>query len=152
MYFWRIEKLKAQMAARPLSEREALPYLVVFVGLSAAVGYIPPTMSNVWDGLGAAWSVALAVVATIYIYCQNGGADGQHFLQRYFAIGWVVGIRWLVVIVLTTIAFIATLTALGLKTEHTTWYNFMFFAIAEAVVYWRIGHHVRDLANRTRAV
>ena len=152
MYFWRIEKLKAQMAARPLSEREALPYLVVFVGLSAAVGYIPQTMSNVWDGLGAAWNVALAVVATIYIYRQNGGADGQHFLQRYFAIGWVVGIRWLVVIVLTTIAFIATLTALRLETEHTTWYSFMFFAIAEAVVYWRIGHHVRDLANRTRAV
>jgi hypothetical protein len=152
MYFWRIEKLKAQMAARPLSEREALPYLVVFIGLSAAVGYIPQTMSNVWDGLRAAWSVALAVVATIYIYRQNGGADGQHFLQRYFAIGWVVGIRWLVVLVLATIAFIATLTALGLETKHTTWYDFMFFAIGEVVVYWRIGHHVRDLANRTREV
>jgi hypothetical protein len=151
MYFWRIERLKAQMATRPLSEREALPYLIVFVGLSAAVVYIPQTMSNVWDGLGAAWSVALAVVATIYIYRQNGGADGQHFLQRYFAIGWVVGIRWLVILVLATIAFIATLTALGVETE-STWYDFMFRAIAEAVVYWRIGHHVRDLANRTRAV
>src|SRR4029450_13758644 len=115
MYFWRIERLKAQMATRPLSEREALPYLIVFVGLSAAVVYIPQTMSNVWDGLGAAWSVALAVVATIYIYRQNGGADGQHFLQRYFAIGWVVGIRWLVILVLATIAFIGTLTALGVE-------------------------------------
>ena len=73
MYFWRIEKLKTQMAARPLSEREALPYLVVFVGLSAAVSYIPQTMSNVWDGLGAACSIALALVGTIYIYRQNGG-------------------------------------------------------------------------------
>lgn len=37
MYFWRVEELKTEMAARPLSEREALPYLVVFVALSTAV-------------------------------------------------------------------------------------------------------------------
>ena len=140
------------MVARPLSEREALPYLVVFVGLSAAVGYIPQTMSNVWDGLGAAWSVALAVVATIYIYRRNGGADGQHFLQRYFAIGWVVAIRWLVIIIFAAIAFYAALTAVGVETENTAWYDFVFLAIVEAVVYWRIGHHVGELADRTKAV
>ena len=79
MYFWRIEKLKSEMAARPLSERDALPYLVVFVGLTAAVSFVPATMTNVWDGLGAAWSVLLAVIGTLYIYRQNGGAGGQHF-------------------------------------------------------------------------
>lgn len=151
MYFWRIEKLKNELAARPLSERETLPYLVVFVGLSAAVGYIPQTMSNVWDGLGAAWSIALAVVATIYIYRQNGGADGQHFLQRYFAIGWVVTVRWLAVLILVGVAFFGTLAALGADTETTHWYDFVFAALVEAVVYWRIGHHVRDLAQRAAA-
>ena len=83
MYFWRIEQLKTEMAARPLSEREALPYLVVFVALSSAVAYIPQTTQNLWDGVGTVWSVLLAVVGTIYIYRQNGGAGGQHFLQRY---------------------------------------------------------------------
>ena len=151
MYFWRIEKLKTELVAHPLSERETLPYLVVFVGLSAAVGYIPQTMSNVWDGLGAAWSVALAVVATIYIYRQNGGAGGQHFLQRYFAIGWVVAIRWLVVFILATVAFYGTLAAVGADTESTHWYDFLFLAVVEAVIYWRIGYHVRDLAQRTTA-
>ncbi len=152
MYFWRIEKLKAEMAARPLSEREALPYLVVFVALSAAVSCIPTTSSNVWDGLGAAWSIMLAVVGTIYIYRQNGGAGGQHFLQRYFAVGWVVAIRWLVVIMLALAAFYVALAVLGVEKEHTEWYDFLFFAIAEAVVYWRIGHHVGDLAQRTTVV
>lgn len=65
MYFWRLEKLKTEMAARPLSEREALPYLVVFVALSSAVAYIPQTSHNLWDGFGAVWSVLLAAVGTV---------------------------------------------------------------------------------------
>lgn len=151
MYFWRIEKLKTELAARPLSERETLPYLIVFVGLSTAVGYLPQTMSNVWDALGAAWSVAVAVVGSIYIYRQNGGADGQHFLQRYFAIGWVVTVRWLVVLIVVGVAFFGTLAAVGADTESTHWYDFLFPAVVEAVLYWRIGHHVRDLAQRAVA-
>ncbi|MEW6306286.1 MAG: hypothetical protein AB1705_22695 [Verrucomicrobiota bacterium] len=152
MYFWRIERLKAEMAARPLSEREVLPYLVVFVGLATAVGYIPQAITNVWDGVGAVWSVALAVFGTIYIYRQNGGEDGQHFLQRYLAIGWVVTIRWLVILILVAIAFFALMTVLESEAEQTTWYEFLFLAVVEVVVYWRIGYHVRDLAQRTRAV
>jgi hypothetical protein len=152
MYFWRIEKLKSEMAARSLSEREALPYLVVFVALVTVVGYIPKPTPNLWDGLEAVWSVLLAVVGSIYIYRQNGGANGQHFLQRYFAVGWVVTLRWLVVIILAAIAFYAVLAAVGADTESTHWYDFLFFAAAEAVLYWRIGHHVSDLATRTTTV
>lgn len=149
MYFWRIEKLKSEMAARPLSEREALPYLVVYVAFFAALSSIPDPIINVWDGLGAAWSIALAVFGTIYIYRQNGGANGQHFLQRYFAISWVVTIRWLVLVLFVAIAFFTFLAVLGKDAEETTWYDFLFFAAVEAIVYWRIGRHVRDLAQRT---
>ncbi|MBI2929570.1 MAG: hypothetical protein HYY24_28230 [Verrucomicrobia bacterium] len=149
MYFWRIEKLKTEMATRPLSEREALPYLVVFLALSTAVGYIPETVFNIWDGFGAAWSVLLAVIGTIYIYHQNGGAKGQHFLQRYFAIGWVVAIRWLVIIVLAAFAFVGVLEFVGVLNDSTSWYEFLFLAVAETVIYWRIGYHIRDLARKT---
>ena len=94
----------------------------------------------------------LAVLGTIYIYRQNGGADGQHFLQRYFAISWVVSIRSLVVLIPAAVALFTLPAVLGSETEDTTWYHFLFVAIAGAVIYWRIGCHVRDLAGRTRAV
>lgn len=152
MYFWRIDKLKAEMAVRPLSEREALPYLVVQIALFAATGYIPSTITNLWDGLGAVWSVALAIVGTIYIYRQNGGAAGRHFLQRYFAIGWVVFIRWLVILIFIRVGFLSLKALLGSDAEETTWDEFLFIAVVEAVIYLRIGHHVRDLAERTKAV
>ena len=152
MYFWRIEKLKTEMAVRPLSEREVLPYLVVFVGLFAAVGYIPQSMTNIWDGLGAVWSFGLTVLGTLYLYRQNGGASGQHFLQRYLAISWVITIRGLVVLILAAVAFFTLMTLFVSAQEETTWYEFLFFAAVETVVYWRIGHHVRDLAQKTRVV
>jgi len=100
MYFWRIENLKSEMATRPLSDREVLPYLVVFAVLSASVVSFPQTVFNTWDGLSAALSIFLAFVGTIYIYLQNGGNQGQHFLQRYLLIGWVVALR------LSAVAFV----------------------------------------------
>jgi len=152
MYFWRIEKLKSEMAARPLSDRQVLPYLVVYVGLTTAVSFLPATMTNVWDGLGAVWSVLLAVFGSLYIYRCNGGVDGQHFLQRYFAIGWVVAIRWLVILMIAIVALFAVLAALSVEAGESTWYEFVFIAVAEAIVCWRIGYHVGDLASRTKAV
>lgn len=113
MYFWNINGLKEELAARPFSEREMLPYLIVFVVLSTASSYITTEISTVWDGLGAMWSIALAVVGTIHIYRQNGGASGQRFLQRYFALGWVIGLRCLVVVGGAAIIFFVTLDWLG---------------------------------------
>ena len=81
MYFWRIGNLKTELAARPLSEREALPYLVASMVVLTAATYIPQAEYTLWDYLTAAWSISLAAVGTIYIYRENGGARGRHFLQ-----------------------------------------------------------------------
>jgi hypothetical protein len=151
MYFWRIEKLKTKLAAGPLSEREALPYLVVYVALHSVIGYIPQTTYNVWDGLGAVRSVLLAALGIIYIYRQNGGGEGQHFLQRYFAVGWVVSIRWFAILLPAFFVFRGTLAAVGADRTNSHWYDFLFIAVFEAAIYWRIGHHVRDLAQRAAA-
>jgi len=149
MYFWRIEKLKSQMAARSLSERETLPYFVAFSAISSII--LPQTNYNLWDGLGTSWSVMLAVVGTVYVFRENGGAVGKHFLQRYFAIGWVVGIRWLVTLVIVAVAFYGTLMTMNIDTESTSWHDFLFAAVAETGLYWRLGYHVRDLAKRARS-
>jgi hypothetical protein len=136
------------MVARPLTEREALPYLVVFVLLSTLVCYVPQSLANIWDGLGVIWSLTLAVFGTIYIYRLNGGASGQHFMQRYFAIGWVVSLRCLVFILLISIIYFLTLDVLGTSSETTTWHDFLLYASSESFIYWRIGHHVGNIASR----
>ena len=151
MYFLRIEELKAKMAVRPLSDREVLPYLVVSAALFAVRDPARQHISNIWDISQDLFCIVLAVLGSIYVYRQNGGAAGNHFLQRYFAIGWVVGIRCGVIILLATAACYGTLMTVGVKTQDTAWYDLVFLVIATTLVYWRIGHHVRDLAQRTKA-
>ena len=149
MYFWRIERLKREMAIRPLSESETLPYLVVYVTCTTVLSFVPDPFSNIWDTLSATFSAFLEVVGTIYIYRQNGGADGQYFLQRYFAIGWVVTLRWLVIFIITIIIFSILLALANVSSEETTWYEFLFVSVFEVIIYQRIGHHVRDVARRS---
>jgi hypothetical protein len=151
MYFWRIEHLKTTLATRPLSEREALPYLVVYVVLYSVAAYVPLTEFTVWDTVEGACSVLIAAIGTIYIYRQNGGANGQHFLQRYFAIGWVVTVRWLAVVLLLVLAPYVALAVLDVITDRIEWYDRVLILLAELGLYWRIAHHVRDLAQRTPA-
>lgn len=151
MYFWRIEKLKTSMATAPLTDREVLPYLIATVILMAAVlggaQHVPVT--SVWDDISSIFGMVIAVIGTIYIYNRNNGEAGQHFLQRYIVIGWVVSLRWLVAfMVIFTILYII-LEYYGASAENIALAEFTFDTLASAVLYWRIGHHVHDLAQRT---
>ena len=149
MYVWDIRRLKSDLIARPLTEREQLPYLVVFVALTTIAEILTTELSNVWDYLSAAASVITAVGGAIFLYHQNGGRAGQYFLQRYFSIGFVVSIRWLVLVLAVVIPFIFLLDLAGLLKDTTTWPEFVVLAVAELFLYQRIGHHIRDVALQT---
>jgi hypothetical protein len=153
MYFWRIEQLKRKMATTPLTDREVLPYLIVFVGLSSAVWFIPSFfVPNVWDRIGSGISFLLSIFGTIWLFQRNGGARSKYFLQRYLALGWVVAVRWIVVMILVCVLLYSVLDFLDVLSETTSWSEVLLFALAEVAFYWRIGVHMQDLATRAAAV
>jgi hypothetical protein len=157
LYLWRVEKLKADMVAHPLSERQIIPYVVLDVFLSVIAGRTTQSQSpqGIVD-LTVGFCAVLAVVATIYIYRQNGGAAGQHFLQRYLTIGWVVSVRcfpilFLVSIYVRVILRIVGVERPGVQIEEAYWHYFISVALYQVIVWWRISYHVRDLAQRAAA-
>lgn len=94
MYFFRYQPLKEKLKSRTLTDREALPYLVLFSGIASAVYLLPPVEEfNAWDWIGGGTSVVLAVAGVIYTYVQNGGRQGFDLIQKFVVIGWVVGVR-----------------------------------------------------------
>lgn len=98
--------------------------------LTTATAYIPYTTFNIWDWLVAVWSITLAAVGAIYIYRQNCGTNGCHFLQRYFAIGWVVSVRWVLALLGAMVVYFTVITFGRVEIPvQTTWYDFLFFAI-----------------------
>lgn len=155
MYFWRIEKLKAHMIQQPLTEREVLPYLLassILLAVCLAVFRHLP-VSGLWDDYSSAFNILLAAFGTYYIYLQNQGTHGEHILQRYIVLGWVVSIRWLVGFLLGSIILMIGLTIAGLSPlgESSQIINAIYEALASLVLYWLIGHHVRDVALKTQA-
>jgi len=148
MFIWRIDELKSKLATAPLTDREALPYLLIFVGVTGLLPLFPPTEMNHWDYLSAGFSLLVALGGTLYVYARNGGNSGRYFLQRYFAIGWVTTVRWLAIVVPLFFALM-----FGLDWEsHTTPYETVYFAVAEIFLFARIGYHVLDVAKLTVAI
>ncbi len=70
-------------------------------------------------------------------------------MQRYLAIGWVVTLRWLLIFIVTIVILTILLELAGISTfsEETTWYEFLYGTAWEVIIYQRIGHHVRDVAQ-----
>ncbi len=128
-----------------MTDREVLPYFVVDAVLTSLAIAFPASSFNLWNLLGLGWSLVLAVFGTIYLFRQNGGLQGTQFVQRVFAIGWVVGLRWC--------AWVIPLGLLLLITEvfedETNIVEFLFGAIWETLLFRRIGFHIRDVAQRT---
>lgn len=130
MYFWRIEELKRKHVGGSLTDREILPYFLIFVGLTALVTILPVESMSYWDYIGAIGTFLLTVFGTVYVYRYNGGATGSHFLQRYFSIGWVVAVRWSVIVMPLLVALLFLLDS---PAKHTTSYVALFFFVAEVV-------------------
>ena len=148
MYFWSIQRLKKKLAARPLTAREELPYVLAFftlwtINAYSSVLFPQSAIANIWDRLSAGWSIALGIAGTIYIYRRNGGGEGEHFLQRFVVIGWVVTVRWFVWVMPVLLFYYAVLA--DLEDDQATWHEFVLFGVCEAILYWRTGHHVAAL-------
>jgi hypothetical protein len=143
MYFWKVEELKKKLAAGPLTEREALPYLVLFMATAAATPLTTVDPFNSWDYVETAASIALVIFGTIYAYRCNGGAAGSNFLQRFLAIGWVVVVRLIAMFVLPA----SFVLAVFVEESNTTWQAALMVIIGEAIYFERIGNHMRSVAG-----
>ena len=101
MYFWNLGRLKQDLASRGLTAAESFRYLVVFLVLaSLPVLFDPPDHYNRWKVIAAALNLLIVLAGTRHIYSCNGGAEGRDFLQRYMSLGWVCGVRYLVMFVI----------------------------------------------------
>ena len=145
MYFIRYQPLKEKLKSRTLSDREVLPYLILCAGLATAVYLFPTTEEfNLWDWIGVGLSISLAVGGVIYAYTQNGGKQGFDLIQKYVIIGWVVAVRCGLAFIPIAIALYLLAEEVGVMTDDTGWFDVLIIAGFEAVLYQRIGRHIRD--------
>jgi hypothetical protein len=149
VYWWNIRGLKAQLMQGSLAQPAAFRYAAAYATLSA-IAMAPGLSANQWDLVSYIAGVAITLGGTIYCYRMNGGAAGEHFLDRYFALGFVAVVRLLPIIFLTTLVILIGQEIVGDVREETTAAEAMTGILFLVIAYWRIGSHISTVAQAPR--
>lgn len=153
MYFWKIDKLKEDIKKNRLLEKERFVYAVIYLTLSAIgtelMMFMPVENPNFWDVLSSFSIVLIILFGTFYAYKANGGASGADFLGRYFSIAFVVGIRFLLLLIpiILILVFYYLYAFPDDEDIPTTALDILLFIAWYVLLFWRIGVHIADVKN-----
>lgn len=144
MYFWNINKLKSDFKEGSVTEKNILQYLIAYTVL-VGITMIPYGETNQFDMISAALMIPISILGILYTYACNGGEAGDNFLAKYFAIGWVVTIRFVAAFipVMFVLGIIVGLSGTEIPENTALWDVFLEVTIT-AVLFWRIGVHIKQ--------
>lgn len=148
MYFWKIELLKKDIVEGSFTDKELIPYIVLYAGLYAfsmeTSGYLPYKDANIWTYILSILNVLIPIVGTIYAYKCNNSGNGENFASKYFSIGFVVGIRFLVYLIpLMALMIVYWVVILEEQEELlTTPVEVILFSAWYALFYYKMARHI----------
>ena len=153
MYFWKIEALKTDIREGNLTEKQRFIYAFIYVFscealLNLAV-FTPNLGFNMWDGVYSVSSLIIMTVGILLAFKANGGSFGTDFLGKYFSIGFVVAIRFAVILIPISMGiFSYSYYAFPEDSDITSssW-DTVPVIVWYAALYWRIVVHIRDVKD-----
>ncbi len=153
MYFWKIDNLKEDIKNGRFTEKDRFVYCLIYIILCAvgmeAMMRLPIERPNTWDTIASLGNILIPLIGTIIVYRANGGGAGKDFLGRYFSIGFVESIRFLVLLI-PMFAALVTYYIYAFPGEEpivSTPTDTLPFTIWYAFLFWRISKHVADVKN-----
>lgn len=150
MYFWKVESLKKDIVGGSFTDKELIPYVVLCAGLYAldieVTGYLPYEDVNILTYVMSALNVLIPILGTIYAYKCNGGSNGENFASKYFSIGFVISIRFLVYSVPLIVLMIFYWEIMFGEQEElpTTFVEVILFSAWYALLYFRVAKHISE--------
>jgi hypothetical protein len=153
MYIIRMRGLKQELATGAVDARGVLPYVIANVSLWIIFSGIPDfgyEEADTWE-ISIEFAVAclqavLAALGIWWFYRCNGGHSGSDFLVRLSTLGFVLTVRFaLLILVATALAFAPFIREIVFPTSWETLYA---YGLAIAALFWvRLGAHVRQIAS-----
>jgi hypothetical protein len=152
MYWIRYQPLKDRLKKRSISDREALPYLLLFSGLEAIALSLPATSEmNKWDIIQTISYVLVTLLGVFYVYRRNGGNDGYDIIQKIVVLGWVVAVRYFLVVIPLSVTIYLIVHYHAPTGDETTLFDAVFYTVISAIYYERLGRHISDTNEKNGA-
>lgn len=152
MNFITYAPLKEQLRERTLSDRQALPYLIASTTISAFLLSIPLHENyNLLDGLSVVVSLTLAIAGILFAYNKNGKENGYDLIQKFMVIGWITGVRFILIGIPISVVVGVVAHYLGFSFKETNPVGYTYYILFEALLYYRIGKHIEDTRGTIQA-
>ena len=151
MRIWKIEELKSEIRQNSIAEKDKFIYLLIYVGLgylcTELPSYFPSENHNTFDYLASAVFVVVTILGTYLCYIANGGSNGHDFCGRYFAISFVISMRFLVLFIPILLALVFYWYNQPLEQEGSTLVETLVFLAWFIALYWRMYVHFTQIRS-----
>lgn len=152
MYFFNINGIKKQFIEGKFTDKDLLPYLIisiVFYIVLTEINYYFPVNANIADYTMTLLSLIISITGILYAYHCNGRGEGKDFASKFFSIGFVVLIRFLV---FSIPLFFLIIIFEGVRFHDqeeipTTFFQVIILSIWEALYFYRTAKHIGDTKN-----
>lgn len=162
MYFWNVNQLAEDFKNDTVSERQQLPYLLVYVGLGYAATdnyvnhFLIDGVANHLDIALLFFNLLTALCGTVLCYHNSRQASETNgFIARYICLSFTIMIRLIIYITILVFMFFTALlvfNGLGpslqnffshLASESTTWLDFCIVCIVHVIFYFYLNHAIK---------
>ncbi len=151
MRFFSLSKVKNDISSGALGEQETFKYLIAWFAVLYLASF-PASGEKTSAASYVFWLVAS--VANIWgikkSYAANGGARGSNFIGRFLALGWVLGIRGLIVLIpaffILCVLLGVLMTAAGISQDAALQVVAEYALFASYIVYF-VWYYSRLCAN-----
>lgn len=152
MRFLNIKKLKQELRTGSLSENDAFVYffamfIVETLVVNSSFAFSDKSEFALLDIANILIPTFIAVTTTWALYLANGGKDGHYFFLRYFSILWVTGVRFLLLVLLSSPIFAVWIWYFVIPggVYEYEWEALAVANILYAFFYWRVWVHMREV-------
>lgn len=148
MYFIKYQPLKEQLRHRTFSDRDGLPYYIIYVVSTLLMLNLSWGVYNKFDALSATIGSAATIWGILYTFKKNGGKQGYDFIQKSIVLGWIVIMRCLLPFLFIggAVGYFSKV-ALGQPIDETTWVDVGIYTIFLAIYFHRLGRHIADTSG-----
>ncbi len=147
MYLFDARRLRADLAEDRVSQADFAIYAFLVSGVSLPfwVQYTETEASWIdWAFFFA--HLLVAALGTRASYVANGGRAGSQFLNRFISLGWVVGVRVALAVIIPLILLSFVLSEVAPATVAGPVMSAS-FVVAEAFYFWRLSLHVASVPS-----
>lgn len=119
-------------------ESDVEPYFMAYIILTALVMGFAFSDANPWGIAAGAASVVITVFGALHLKRQNGDTFGNQFLAKYFALGWVITVRMILLSIPAAVVLFAFASIVG-GVSATDPMGAIFTIAIHILFYWWLG-------------